>query len=77
MKREILNAPINNFQVHPEVVKTYRDRELDSLMYTLNKFGQQNPILVVERKGQLYIWDGVSRFKAAKQLGLPSILYKK
>ncbi len=75
MKKQILSSPIENFQVHPEIEKIYRDRELDSLMFTLKKFGQQNPVMVVERNGQMCIIDGVSRLKAARQIDLPSLIY--
>jgi DNA modification methylase len=72
----IKSSPINNFQIYPEVLKTCKDTDLDKLIFTLNKYGQQNPIITVERKGQLFIIDGVARFKACKQLNIPSLIYK-
>jgi DNA modification methylase len=76
MKKEISNAPLANFQVHPEVEKTYRPKDLDCLRFLLNTFGQRNPVEVIERSGQMYIIDGVSRFNCARQLQLPSLIYQ-
>lgn len=53
MKTGILNSPIGDFQVHPEVNKIYRQKNLDGMTYTMSKYGQQKPALVVERKGKL------------------------
>jgi DNA modification methylase len=72
----IQSSPISNLQIHPEVLKSYTETDLDKLVFTLAKYGQQNPVLVVERKGQLFIIDGVGRFTAAKQLNIPSLIYK-
>ena len=76
MSRSILNAPVACFQVHPEVLKTYREKNLNFLMYTMEKFGQQTPVKVIERGGKLFVLDGVSLLKAATQLGLPSLIYE-
>lgn len=76
MKRKISNAPVATFQVHPDVKKTYREKDMDCLRFTMEKFGQQTPVKVIERGGQMYIIDGVSRFKCATQLRLPSLIYE-
>lgn len=76
MKNINSNAPVASFQIHPLVQKTYREKDLDSLSFTLEKYGQQTPVKVVERSGQMYIIDGVSRFKVATQLRLPSLIYE-
>lgn len=76
MKSSVSNAPVVSFQVHPEVEKTYRPKDLDCLRFLLGAFGQKNPVEVVERRGEMYIIDGVSRFNCAKQLKLPSLIYK-
>ena len=69
------NSPVANFQIHPEVQKTYREKDLNCLQFTMEKFGQQTPVKVIKREGQLYIIDGVSRFKVAEQLHIPSLIY--
>jgi len=76
MKKELNKATLINFQVHPEIKKICRERELESFEFTLSKFGQQNPVSVVEKDGQFLIIDGVSRFKAATQINLPSLIYE-
>lgn len=76
MKNSISNAPVATFQVHPDVVKTYREKDLESLRFTIHKYGQQTPVKVIEQAGQMYIIDGVSRFKCATQLQLPSLIYE-
>jgi DNA modification methylase len=75
MKNSFSHAPLSCFQVHPEVAKSYRDKNLDGLQFTIEKYGQQTPVKVIERDGQMYIIDGVSRFICAKQLMLPSLIY--
>jgi DNA modification methylase len=74
--KQVLNSPISNFQVHPEVQKTYREKDLDGFRFTMEKLGQQKPVEVIEKSGQLYIIDGISRFKCAQQLGLTSLIYQ-
>lgn len=76
MENPFTSAPVATFQVHPEVAKTYREKDLDSLQFTIAKYGQQTPVKVIESGGQMYIIDGVSRFKCVKQLKLPSLLYE-
>lgn len=74
--KKVLIAPVACFQVHPEVLKTYRVKDLDSLRFTLAKYGQRTPIKVIIRGGKMYIIDGVSLFYCAKQLNLPSLIYE-
>lgn len=76
MKKNISSLPVESFQIHPEVMKTYREKDLDSLRFTIAKYGQQTPVKVIERDGMMEIVDGVSRFNCAKQLNLTSLIYE-
>jgi ParB-like chromosome segregation protein Spo0J len=76
MNTKIQNTSIMDFQIHPEVLKTVVKKDIDNIVYTLNKYGQQNPILTVLKEGQLLIIDGVSRYNAAKQLKLTTLDYR-
>ena len=75
-KSELKSAPAAAFQVHPEVLKTYKPKDLDCLRFLVNLFGQLNPIKVVEIDGKFYIVDGVSLFYCVIALQLSSIIYQ-
>lgn len=76
MQNYISNAPVSVFKVHPLVANTYREKDLTTLSFSLNKVGQQNPISVVEKNGELLIVDGISRFNALKHIAIESLIYE-
>jgi len=76
MKKIIGSLPLENFKVHPIVGKTIRDKDLTTMNYTMKVIGQITTVKVVDRNGQLFIVDGVSRFNSAKQVGLETLKYE-
>lgn len=73
---KILTAPAAAFQVHPEVLKVFKKKNIDGMRFLIYQVGQQTPIDVVEIDGQLYIIDGVARFECINELKLPSVIYR-
>lgn len=76
MYNNILSAPVASFQIHDLVRKTCRDKNLDSLIHTMKKYGQISKVKVVKKEEQLHIIDGVSVFDCAKEIGLHSLQYE-
>lgn len=72
----VKSAPAAVFQVHPEVLKAYKEKNLDGMRFLIYEIGQQSPVDVVEIDAQLYIIDGVARFECINELKLPSIIYQ-
>ena len=61
--------PLHCVQPHPELVEFYKEKNLRGLMLTMNLAGRLlEPLKVVRREGELFIVDGISRYKAAKEL---------
>ena len=76
MKKNIGILPLENFQIHPEVLKTSREKDLSPMNHTMEILGQFSRVKTVKRSGQLYIIDGVSRKKSAEQVGLYELAYE-
>ena len=72
---EILSAPLSVFDIPVNIQNSYQEKNLDSIIYTMSKYGQQQPVTVVNRNGVLFIVDGASRYVVAKKLGLPMLKY--
>lgn len=72
----IFYSSTESFKIHPEVEKTYRKRNSQVLKYTIEKFGQQNPVKVIKEDNQLFIVDGVERFKATLELQIQVLMYE-
>jgi DNA modification methylase len=68
MKTDVINIEISTVEPHPEVYKTYLPKNLHGLKTTMDKFGQVDPIKVVQRGEKYLIFDGISRYKAALEL---------
>jgi hypothetical protein len=66
---EINNLPIEDIQIHSEVIPFIREKKINHIKYTMNRFGQQMPVLGNFVDGKFHITDGVVRFEIAKSLG--------
>lgn len=73
---KILTAPAAAFQVHPEVLKVFKKKNIDGMLFQYYHVGQQTPIDVVEIDGQLYIIDGVANFYCINILKIPLVKYR-
>ena len=68
-----IDVDINLVQTHPLVMKVYKHKNRNGLKLTMKVKGLLEPINVV-RRGEIYfIFDGISRFLAAKELGWETI----
>lgn len=61
--------PIEDIQIHSEVIPFIKEKQTNHIKYTMNRFGQQLPVLGNLVDGKFYITDGVVRFEIAKLLG--------
>lgn len=76
MKKIIGNLPLDKFQIHPQVQKNVREKNLSAMNYTMKSIGQITPVKVIEKDDNLYIIDGDSRLKSARQVGLDTLKYE-
>lgn len=61
--------PLHCVLPHPELAKIYKEKNLQGLMLTMNLAGRLiEPLKVVEREGEYFIVDGISRYHAAQKL---------
>ena len=74
MKKQIFNCRVDSLEIHPEVLKFYQEKNLDTMNRLMTQFGQQQPITVVKKDNLSFIIDGVSRFETAKQIGLEEMI---
>lgn len=65
---------IDVFEIHPEVLKTYQNKDLRFFKKLMERYGQLNHITAVKREDRFLIVDGVSRLKVAVELGIPELL---
>ncbi|MDB9881999.1 DNA methyltransferase [Bacteroidia bacterium] len=64
---KLKDVELETLEIHPFAKEfTFPDRS-KLLKYSMRNHGQVSPILVVERDGQLFIFDGVRRFEVARQ----------
>jgi hypothetical protein len=66
---EVSIIPIEDIQIHSEVIPFIREKQINHIKYTMNRFGQQLPVLGNLVDGKFHITDGVVRFEVAKLLG--------
>jgi DNA modification methylase len=70
MKTVILNVSIESVEPHPQILKTYVTKNLQGLKLTMEMVGHLlEPVKVVQRQDKYLIFDGISRYFAAIQLG--------
>jgi DNA modification methylase len=69
----VFKIEINHVEPHPSVMRVYEAKNLKGLKLTMNLVGQLEPIKVVQ-KGEMYqIFDGISRYLVARELGWDNI----
>lgn len=73
MGNNVYEVGIDLVEPHPSVMKVYMTKSLKGLKVTMNLVGQLEPIKVVRRGGKYLIFDGISRYLAAIELGWKTI----
>ena len=61
--------PMEDIQIHSEVIPFIKEKQINHIKYTMNRFGQQMPVLGNLVDGKFHITDGLVRFEVAKSLG--------
>ncbi len=69
----LFDVEIIKVSTHPLIMNAYREKNLDGLKLTMKLVGQLEPIKVVQRQEQYLIFDGVSRYLVAIELGWKTI----
>lgn len=72
MKKIFFNAKIESLKIHPEVLKTYQDKNLNFLKIGMG-YKQLQHITVVKDGDVYLVIDGVSRYLVAQQIGLTEL----
>jgi DNA modification methylase len=70
---QVFVLPLEDIRIHTEVLKVIKPKNMDHIEYTMNRFGQQLPVLGNLVDGIFYITDGVVRYELAKKLGLKTL----
>jgi DNA modification methylase len=66
---QVFVLPLEDIQIHSKVLMFIKPKKMDHIEYTMNRFGQQLPVLGNLVDGTFYITDGVVRYELAKKLG--------
>ncbi len=69
----LFDVELNKVSTHPIVMNAYIEKNLYGLKLTMKLVGQLEPIKVVQRQDQYRIFDGVSRYLVAVELGWETI----
>ena len=70
MNSIIFNAEITKVEPHPQILKTYVEKNLRGLELTMKMVGHLlEPLKVIQRDDKYLIFDGISRYFAALNLG--------
>lgn len=64
---KLQDIELGTLEIHPFAKELTFPDQSKLLKFSMRNHGQLNPILVVEREGQLFIIDGVRRFEVARQ----------
>jgi DNA modification methylase len=73
MRNNIYKVDINLVEPDPSVMKVYLPKNLKGLKLTMNLVGQLEPIKVIQKGEKFNIFDGISRYLAALELGWETI----
>ena len=66
---EIIKIAVRELEVHPRAAAvTCQTKKGNAHRFTMENFGQVEPITIVRRDGKPMIIDGIERFHVAKQL---------
>ncbi|MFC0263827.1 DNA methyltransferase [Fontibacter flavus] len=71
--RPVYDVSIDKVKIHHSAGLTYIKKNLNSLKFTIEKFGQIDPIAVVKKGDFYFVFDGISRLKVAQELGWEKI----
>lgn len=71
--RPVYDISIDKVKIHRSAELTYIKKNLNTLKFTIEKFGQIEPIAVVKKGGFYYVFDGISRLTVAQELGWEKI----
>jgi hypothetical protein len=66
--------PIEDIEIHQEVIPFIKEKKINHIKYTMNRFGQQMPVVGNLVDGKFYIADGVVRYEVAKSLGWKTLI---
>jgi len=70
---QVFELPLEVIQIHPQLISILKSKKVDHIEYTMNRLGQQFPVLGNLVDGTFYITDGVVRYQLAKKLGLKTL----
>jgi site-specific DNA-methyltransferase (adenine-specific) len=70
---QVLDVPIDLVNVHPAASITWIPKDNKNLKYVMSKVGQLDPISVVVRSDKFLVFDGISRYFSAIELGWEQI----
>jgi|LauGreDrversion4_2_1035121.scaffolds.fasta_scaffold100993_1 DNA modification methylase len=70
---QVFELPLKDVQIHPQLHSIIKSKKVDHIEHTMNRFGQQLPVLGNLEDGTFYITDGVVRYELAKKLGLNTL----
>ncbi|MEY4987633.1 MAG: hypothetical protein RL567_1412 [Bacteroidota bacterium] len=70
---QVFELPLKDVQIHPQLKSIIKSKKVDHIEHTMNRFGQQLPVLGNLVDGTFYITDGVVRYELAKKLGLNTL----
>lgn len=73
MGNNVFKVDINLIEPHPSVMKVYETKNLKGLKLTMSLVGQLEPVKVVQRGDRYQIFDGISRYLVALELGWETI----
>jgi hypothetical protein len=73
ISKSVLKVGINLIEPDPSVMKVYIPKNLKGLKLTMNLVGQLEPIKVIHRGEKYNIFDGISRYLSAVELGWETI----
>jgi DNA modification methylase len=74
MGNNVYKVDINLVEPHPSVMKVYLPKNLKGLKLTMNLVGQLEPLKVVLRDDKYRVFDGISRYLVALELGWKTII---
>lgn len=70
---QVFELPLKDIQIHPQLKSIIKSKKVDHIEYTMNRFGQQLPVLGNLVDGTFFITDGVVRYQVAMKLGLKTL----
>ena len=72
--RPVMEVSLDKVKIHPSSEVTYINKDLRSLKFVISKMGLIEPVSVVQRGEEFYVFDGISRLKVFQELGWENIM---